>query len=105
MAGTLSGGEQQMLALARGLMAGPRLLLIDEASLGLSPKLTQEVLQACRRINREGLTVFMVEQNAGILRHVDHAFVMEKGRITFRATGSEILSSGELRRAYLGAPA
>jgi branched-chain amino acid transport system ATP-binding protein len=105
MAGTLSGGEQQMLALARGLMAGPRLLLVDEASLGLSPKLTREVFRAARRINGEGVTVFLVEQNAAILRHADHAFVMEKGRVTFRATGEEILSSGELRSAYLGAPA
>src|SRR5205823_10845377 len=82
-AGTLSGGEQQMLALARGLMAGPRLLLIDEASLGLSPKLSQEVFRAARRINGEGVTVFMVEQNAGILRHADRAYMMEKGRIAF----------------------
>src|SRR5207302_3125389 len=105
MAGTLSGGEQQMLALARGLMAGPRLLLIDEASLGLSPKLAQDVFQACRRINREGVTVFMVEQNAGILRYVDRAFIMEKGRISFEGDGREILEQGELRSAYLGAPA
>ncbi|HEX9375907.1 MAG TPA: ABC transporter ATP-binding protein [Actinomycetota bacterium] len=105
LAGTLSGGEQQMLALARGLMAGPRLLLIDEASLGLSPKLAQEVFQAVRRISREGVTVFMVEQNAGILRYVDRAFVMEKGRITFDGQGSEVLEHGTLRSAYLGAPA
>jgi branched-chain amino acid transport system ATP-binding protein len=86
-------------------MAGPRLLLIDEASLGLSPKLAHEVFQAAHRINREGVTVFMVEQNAGILRHVDRAHVMEKGRIAFSGTGTEILERGELTSAYLGATA
>jgi branched-chain amino acid transport system ATP-binding protein len=105
LAGTLSGGEQQMLAIGRGLMANPRLLLVDEASLGLSPKLTQEVFQAARTINGQGVTVFMVEQNAGILRHVDRAFVMEKGAIKFEGKGREILERGELRATYLGAPA
>ena len=94
-----------MLALGRGLMASPRLLLIDEASLGLSPRLTQEVFQATRRINGEGITVLMVEQNAGVLRYVDRAFVMEKGRITFQGTGSDLLQRAELRTAYLGTPA
>jgi branched-chain amino acid transport system ATP-binding protein len=94
-----------MLAIGRGLMASPRLLLIDEASLGLSPKLTQEVFAAARRISSEGVTVFMVEQNAGVLRHADRAFVMEKGRITFEGKGSDVLEEGGLRAAYLGAPA
>lgn len=104
-AGTLSGGEQQMLSIARGLMASPRLLLVDEASLGLSPKLAHEVFDTVRRINQEGVTVLMVEQNAGVLRIASRAFVMEKGRILHEGAGTEILEQGELRRAYLGAPA
>jgi branched-chain amino acid transport system ATP-binding protein len=105
LAGALSGGEQQMLALGRGLMASPRVLLIDEASLGLSPGLAQEVFRATRRINGEGITVFMVEQNAGILRHADRAFVMEEGSITFEGSGLDLLRRPELRTAYLGTPA
>ncbi|HVM12467.1 MAG TPA: ABC transporter ATP-binding protein [Actinomycetota bacterium] len=105
LAGTLSGGEQQMLALGRGLMARPRLLLIDEASLGLSPKLVQQVFRIVQRINEDGVTVLMVEQNAGSVRGADRAFIMEKGRIIHEGAGSEMLEQGELRRAYLGTPA
>jgi len=105
MAGTLSGGEQQMLALGRGLMANPRLLLIDEASLGLSPKLTQQVFAAAKMINGEGVTVLMVEQNAGVLEIADRTYIMQKGRIEYEGTGEEILKQGELRKSYLGAPA
>ena len=105
LAGTLSGGEQQMLAIARGLMARPKLLLIDEASLGLSPKLTQTVFDVVRRINEDGTTVLIVEQNAGVLRIASRAFVMEKGTLVYRGSGEEILDHSEIRQAYLGTPA
>lgn len=102
LAGTLSGGEQQMLAIGRGLMAVPRLLLIDEASLGLSPKLVGQVFEAVRQINAQGVTVLMVEQNAGVLSGADRAFVMQKGRILFTGTGGETLQHDSLRTAYFG---
>ena len=105
MAGTLSGGEQQMLAIARGLMGRPKLMLIDEASLGLSPVLTQTVFEVVKRINQDGTTVFMVEQNAGVLAIADRAFVMEKGRIIYQGAGDEIMDHSEIRQAYMGAPA
>jgi branched-chain amino acid transport system ATP-binding protein len=105
LAGTLSGGEQQMLAIARGLMGRPKLLLIDEASLGLSPKLTETVFEVVQRINEDGTTVFMVEQNAGVLEFADRAFVMEKGALVYEGTGEEIIDHSEIRSAYLGTPA
>lgn len=104
LAGTLSGGEQQMLAIARGLMGRPKLLLIDEASLGLSPVLTQTVFEVVKRINQDGVTVFMVEQNAGVLAIADKAFVMEKGRLIYEGAGGEIMDHSEIRKAYLGSP-
>ena len=103
MAGTLSGGEQQMLAIARGLMARPRLLLIDESSLGLSPKLTQTVFEVVKKINDDGTTVMMVEQNAGVLAIADKAYVMEKGTLIYTGKGDEIMNNEEIRQAYLGA--
>ncbi|MFN2543178.1 MAG: ABC transporter ATP-binding protein [Actinomycetota bacterium] len=103
LAGTLSGGEQQMLAIARGMMASPRLLMIDEASLGLSPKLAGEVFETIGRINREGVTVLLVEQNAGVLRIATRAFIMQKGRIIFEGAGADVLQQDDLRTAYLGA--
>ncbi len=105
LAGTLSGGEQQMLAVARGLMARPRILLIDEASLGLSPKLTKTVFEVVKRINTDGTTVLMVEQNAGVLNIADRAFVMEKGTLVYEGAGDDILDHSEIRAAYLGTPA
>jgi len=105
MAGTLSGGEQQMLAIGRGLMADPKLLMIDEASLGLSPVLAQTVFDIVKRINETGVTVILVEQNTSAVAISDRTFVIEKGTIVFSGTGDEILESEEIRTAYLGAPA
>lgn len=104
-AGTLSGGEQQMLAIARGLMARPRILLIDESSLGLSPKLIKTVFEVVQQINTDGTTVLMVEQNAGAIGIADRALVMEKGTLVYEGSGSDILDHSEIRAAYLGAPA
>jgi branched-chain amino acid transport system ATP-binding protein len=99
LAGTLSGGEQQMLAVARGLMARPKLLLIDEASLGLSPVLTKTVFHVVNQINQDGTTVLMVEQNAGVLKFADKALVMEKGTIVYEGTGAGQLDHKEIREA------
>jgi branched-chain amino acid transport system ATP-binding protein len=101
--GTLSGGEQQMLAIARALMSRPRLLLLDEPSLGLAPLIVKQIFQVIRDLNRqEGLTVFLVEQNAfHALRLADHGYVMVNGRITMNGTGRELLAREEVRAAYL----
>ncbi len=101
-AGTLSGGEQQMLAVGRALMSRPRLLLIDEASLGLSPTLARTVWEVTSRIKADGTTVLMVEQNAGALPFADRALIMEKGTLVHTAVGDEIRNVN-LREAYLGA--
>ena len=101
-AGTLSGGEQQMLAIGRALMSRPRLLLIDEASLGLSPKLAHTVFDIVQRINEDGTTVLMVEQNVGVLPYADQALVMEKGTLTFDGAARELEKTGDLQKAYLG---
>ena len=105
MAGTLSGGQQQMLAIGRGLMSLPRLMLIDEASLGLSPALAKTVFQIVDRINEDGVTVIIVEQNVGVLRHADAALVMEKGSIVYQGSGDELRRGDELRKTYLGGAA
>jgi branched-chain amino acid transport system ATP-binding protein len=100
-AGTLSGGEQQMLAIGRALMSGPKLLLIDEASLGLSPALAKTVFQVVKRINEDGVTVILVEQNVGVLPYADRVLIMEKGTLIFSGVGDEI-KNANLRESYLG---
>ena len=102
-AGTMSGGEQQMLAIGRGLMAEPVLLILDEPSLGLSPLLVEEMFALIRRLRDEGLSVLLVEQNVGqSLEIADRAYVLENGSVRFSGLPQELLGSDELRRAYLG---
>jgi branched-chain amino acid transport system ATP-binding protein len=101
--GTLSGGEQQMLALGRGLMSRPDLLMLDEPSLGLSPKLVQEVFQMIRNIHAEGMTVLLIEQNAmAALEVADYGFVLQTGFITMEGKGKDLLNDPTIREAYLG---
>jgi branched-chain amino acid transport system ATP-binding protein len=102
-AGTLSGGEQQMLAFGRALMTGPRLLLLDEPSLGLAPKLVEEVMRAVTLFRQAGVTVLLVEQNANLaLRLADRGYVMENGRIVLEGTGAALLADEHVRVSYLG---
>ena len=102
-AGTLSGGEQQMLAVGRALMARPTLIMMDEPSLGLAPIVVQEIFNIIKKINARGTTVLLVEQNANMaLRIADYAYVIENGRITMQGTGHELLSDEKVRAAYLG---
>jgi len=102
-AGTLSGGEQQMLAIGRALMGEPRLLILDEPSLGLSPLLVEELFALVGRLNGEGLSILLVEQNVGQSLEIAHrAYVMENGAIAFQGTPSALLANAELTRAYLG---
>jgi branched-chain amino acid transport system ATP-binding protein len=102
-AGTLSGGEQQMLAIARGLLAKPRLLLLDEPSLGLAPQMVDEVFAAIEEIHREGTTILLVEQNAlRALAIADRAYVLETGQILLSGSGDDLLHNPAVRRAYLG---
>jgi branched-chain amino acid transport system ATP-binding protein len=103
-AGTLSGGEQQMLAIARALVARPKLLMLDEPSLGLAPQLVRSIFQVIREINREGTTILLVEQNANMALHVAHrAYVIEVGKIRTEGPAAELAASDEIRKAYLGA--
>lgn len=103
MAGTLSGGEQQMLAIGRALMSRPRMLLLDEPSMGLSPLLVGEVFRLIREINQEGITILLVEQNAKIaLTLASRAYVLETGRISLEGLTSDLVDNEEVKRAYLG---
>jgi len=102
-AGTLSGGEQQMLAIGRGLMAEPRLLILDEPSLGLSPLLVEEMFGLVRRLNEDGLAILLVEQNVGQSLEIAHrAYVLENGAVAFHGSPDELLARSDLKRAYLG---
>ena len=103
VAGTLSGGEQQMLAMGRALMSHPKLLMLDEPSMGLSPLLVDQVFEIIKDINKAGTTVLLVEQNAGkALAISDRTYVLETGQIVLSGTGAELASSEEVRKAYLG---
>ena len=103
MAGTLSGGEQQMLAIARALMSRPRLLLLDEPSLGLAPLIVRAIFQIIRDLHAAGVTILLVEQNASLaLQIADRAYVLEAGRLTISGPAAELLSDERVQRAYLG---
>jgi len=103
LAGTLSGGEQQMCAIGRGLMARPRLLMLDEPSLGLAPVIVKQIFENLAQINREGTTILLVEQNVGRALGLAHrAYVLESGRIVLSGTSAELLASPHVKQAYLG---
>ena len=103
MAGSLSGGEQQMLAIGRALMAKPRLLLLDEPSMGLAPIIVQDIFRTLRRINAEGLTIFLVEQNVKqALKLAQRAYVIENGQVVLQGSGAELLGDPRVQAAYLG---
>ncbi len=103
LAGTLSGGEQQMLAMGRALMARPKIMLLDEPSMGLSPLLVKEIFNIIRDINAQGVTVLLVEQNAKMaLGIADKAYVLETGKIVMSGTGEQLLNSEDIKKAYLG---
>lgn len=103
LAGTLSGGEQQMLAVARALMAKPKLIMMDEPSLGLAPIVVQGIFDIIKEIHKQGVTILLIEQNANMaLKTADLAYVLETGRITMSGTGKELLSDERVKKAYLG---
>jgi branched-chain amino acid transport system ATP-binding protein len=103
LAGTLSGGEQQMCAIGRALMSGPKLLLLDEPSAGLAPVVVQAIFEVVRKMSAEGYTVLIVEQNVRqVLKVVDRAYLLETGRIKSSGSSADLLDSSEIRKAYLG---
>ena len=103
LAGTLSGGEQQMLAVGRGLMSRPKMMMLDEPSLGLAPLVVQDIFTIIKEINRQGVTILLVEQNANMaLKTADFAYVLETGSITKFGTGAELLADDSIKEAYLG---
>lgn len=103
MAGTLSGGEQQMLAVARALMSHPKLMMMDEPSLGLAPLIVQDIFSIIKEINKQGVTILLIEQNANMaLRIADQGYVLETGRIALTGTGRELLADESVKAAYLG---
>ncbi|HOP75640.1 MAG TPA: ABC transporter ATP-binding protein [Bacillota bacterium] len=103
LSGTLSGGEQQMLAVGRALMARPRLLMMDEPSLGLAPLIVKDIFRIIQEIHKQGVTILLIEQNANAALHIaDVGYVMETGRITLKGNGKELLANEEVKAAYLG---
>lgn len=103
MAGTLSGGEQQMLAVGRALMSRPKLLMMDEPSLGLAPLIVRDIFSIIKEINKKGVTILLIEQNANMaLKTADYGYVLETGRITLGGSGKELLENEEVKKAYLG---
>ncbi|MGC8837584.1 MAG: ABC transporter ATP-binding protein [Anaerolineae bacterium] len=103
LAGTLSGGEQQMLAIGRGLMSSPKVFLLDEPSLGLAPKLVELIFEVIQDINKQGTTILLVEQNAAMALRIAHrAYVLETGRIALQGSAEELMGNEHVRRAYLG---
>ncbi|MCR4435721.1 MAG: ABC transporter ATP-binding protein [Clostridiales bacterium] len=103
LAGTLSGGEQQMLAVGRALMSRPKLLMMDEPSLGLAPLVVKDIFRIIQEIHKQGVTILLIEQNANAALHIaDVGYVMETGKITLKGPGKELLSNEDIKRAYLG---
>lgn len=103
LAGTLSGGEQQMLAVARALMSRPKIMMMDEPSLGLAPLIVQSIFEIIKEINRQGVTILLIEQNAHMaLKTADMGYVLETGCITLKGTGKELLTNEDVKKAYLG---
>jgi len=103
VAGTLSGGEQQMLAVGRALMSRPKLMMMDEPSLGLAPLIVKDIFSIIKEVNKQGVTILLIEQNANAALHIaDKGYVMETGRITLKGTGKELLENPDVKKAYLG---